>query len=1055
MSPKSSIMDPAEPPDYMNETVIERNRLPARAYYLPAQTLSLSGRWKFHFATSPLEPDPSPNDLDAWSGIDVPGHWQLQGWGHPQYTNIDFPFPCNPPFVPSENPTGIYETTFTVPDEWGGVDGGLDYRLRFEGVDSAYHFWVNDAEIGYNQGSRNAAEFDINNVVQYGQENVNTLRVKVYQWSDGSYIEDQDMWWLSGIFRDVYLIAFPRKGRVEDFFARTTLDGRFENAVLEVDLSYRVQSASFATLRLVDSNGQTSTPNKTFDLDPNSKTRNCTMDVTHPLKWTAEHPNLYYLYITISSDGQAIQEIVQQVGFRSICIKKGLLHINGVPISIRGVNRHDHHPRFGRAVPLEFIKRDLILMKQHNVNAVRTSHYPNDPRLVQMANELGLYVMDEADLECHGTGIDASSVPSDKPSWKAAYVKRMQQLVHRDKNNPCVIMWSLGNESFYGQNHQAMFEWSKDFDRTRPVHYEGGSGFSASDICSYMYIGVSDLAKLATQDGEDYEKPILLQEYAHSMGNGPGGLKEYMETFRSYRRLQGGFVWEWANHGLLQKQDNETGKSFFAYGGDFGDEPNDGNFVMDGLCDSEHNPYPGLIELKAAYAPLSITKMNNHIHVGRLYDSDDIAEVECVWSIVRFLPNGKTLNLASGKQNIRPALGKRIEEQAIIGLFEEQTPSIDINQQETWLKVSLRRSIATDWAEAGHEIVRADFRMDGSRFASQLPLVGALQNFRLQNDGHTLTVVSPSCTLRFDRLTAEIIQWSYKGLDLIRGNGPQLTFWRALTDNDKGGQAGDWQNHRLNAMMHSVRSVTHHINSLGALEIKVESYIAPAILAWGFNTTTTYVVHSDGKLLIQLRVVPTGPTPRTLPRIGLEMELPKSQRHAEWFGLGPGQTYRDMKQAGQIGIWKKNVDDMMLMYEMPQENGNRTETRWVKVTDDRGIGLRAVLQRNNSANSRPSTSGDSAVQPTSPLDHWSFVDRALEDTTSHTGFDFALSDYTVADLDQAQHPHELKGSDGVILRIDADHHGLGSAACGPDVLDQHQLKTREFDFTVSLEPIGV
>ena len=1050
-------MDSRAIPDYMNERVFQRNRLPPRAYFLPSQTSSLSGRWKFHYAASPLEPEPSSDDAGAWSPIDVPGHWQLQGWGHPHYTNINFPFPCNPPFVPSENPTGIYETTFAVPDEWGGIEGGLDYRLRFEGVDSAYHFWVNGVEIGYSQGSRNAAEFDINHVVNYGEGKVNTLRVKVYQWSDGSYIEDQDMWWLSGIFRDVYLLALPKNGRVEDFFVRTILDEQCKNATLEVEMKYMTQAATTVTLRLVDSNGRTAFPNRTYDLDSSGDTRNCAMKVTEPSKWTAEHPHLYYLHIKLCSHGQELQEIVQQVGFRSVEIKKGLLHVNGVPISIRGVNRHDHHPRFGRAVPPEFIRHDLILMKQHNINAVRTSHYPNDPRLVQMANELGLYVMDEADLECHGTGIDAPSVPSDKPSWNGAYVERMKQLVHRDKNNPCVIMWSLGNESFYGQNHQDMYEWSKKFDKTRPVHYENDHRFLASDICSYMYTGVSDLADLATQDGDEYEKPVLLQEYAHSMGNGPGGLKEYMETFRKYRRLQGGFVWEWVNHGLIKKREDGSGKSFYAYGGDFGDEPNDGNFVMDGLCDSEHNPGPGLIDLKEAYAPLVIAKKGDAVHVQNLYDFNDLSKVECHWSAEQFLPNGRTRTLKFGRREINPAPETKPGKICVFELLDMKEVQGDANMLETWLKVSFRTKEHSEWADAGHEIARAHFRLDNSLSTStHVPIMASLHNPKIDSDGRVLRISTPTCALAVDQIDGKIKEWSHKGHAVIHGNGPQLTFWRALTDNDKGGQAGEWRGYRVNALIHSIRSVTHHFNDQGAMQVKVESYIAPAIFAWGFNTTITYTLYSDGKLLIHVTVSPKGWAPGTLPRVGLEMTLPKDREHAEWFGLGPGQTYKDMKQAGQVGVWKNTVDQMNHMYEMPQESGNRTETRWVKITDERGIGLKAILQRNNGSStvSRPSAVGGEYQEPSSPLDNWTLVDKALDEAANRTGFDFALSRYTAADLDQAQHPHELKGTDGIIFRIDDDHHGLGSASCGPDVLDQYQLRTREFDFTVSLEPIG-
>ena len=1045
----------SSPPDYMNERVFERNRLPPRAYFLPAQTLSLSGRWKFHYSMNPLEPAPSSDDSAAWSPIDVPGHWQLQGWGHPHYTNIEFPFPCHPPFVPSENPTGIYETTFEVPDDWINVKGGLDYRLRFEGVDSAYHFWINGAEVGYSQGSRNAAEFDLNDVIQYGDGKVNTLTVKVYQWSDGTYIEDQDMWWLSGIFRDVYLIAFPKKGRIEDFFTRTILDRSYKNAVLEIDLAYYVQSATKVTLRLVNAAGEAVNPKKVYDLGPKETRKNYAIEVTEPVLWEAEHPNLYHLHITLFTKEQTLQTIVQQVGFREVKISDGLLRVNGVPICIKGVNRHDHHPRFGRAVPLDFIRHDLLLMKQHNVNALRTSHYPNDPRLVQIANELGLYVMDEADLECHGTGVDGNCVPSDKPSWKAAYIERMKQLVHRDKNNPCVIIWSLGNESFYGQNHQAMYEWAKSFDKTRPVHYEGDHDYRASDICSYMYIGISDLAKLATQDGDQYEKPVIQQEYAHSMGNGPGGLKEYMETYRKYRRLQGGFIWEWVNHGLVKKVDDGSGRSFYAYGGDFGDEPNSGNFVMDGLCDSEHNPGPGLIELKAAYSPLKIDKRGTNIFVRNMYDFDDLDNMECVWSIVQFLSDGTTRMIEGGIHNFRSREYAPGEEFSFM--------SCDLQKRErgswppeTWLKLCFRHMTAPLWCDAGHELVRAEFRLDESGLTTRLPVpVKGLQSPKIRSEGRILRISTSNCAFALDQLNGQVKQWEYKGVSMVLDKGPQLTFWRALTDNDKGGQGGDWQGHRVNALMYSARSVNHSVNDKGALEIKVESYIAPAIWSWGFNVTTTYTLHGHGALIIHIKVSPTGPAPGTLPRVGLEMTLPKERRNAQWFGLGPGQTYRDMKQAGQIGIWKSTVDEMTHIFEMPQESGNRAETRWVKVTDERGIGLKAVLQRNDTSSSTPPTLGKKAEAPSSPLNDWTLVDQSLEEAEERPGFDFALSRYSAADLDQARHPYELKGSDGVIFRIDDDHHGLGSASCGPDAWEQHHLKMRDFDFTVSLEPIGL
>lgn len=429
----------------------------------------------------------------------------------------------------------------------------------------------------------------------------------------------------------------PKRGHIEDYFIRTKLASGNGDAVLHIDLVYDIASVASITVILLDANGRAAAPPKKYDLNPDSTTHTCDINVPCPLKWSAERPHLYSLNIVLSANGQLLQEIDQQVGFRTVSIENGLLNVNGVPITLKGVNRHDHHPKFGRAVPIDFVKHDLMLMKRHNVNALRCSHYPNDPRLVQLANEIGLYVMDECDLECHGAGVDLGQLPSDDPAWKEAYLDRMQQLVHRDKNNPCVILWSLGNEAFYGQNHQAMYEWSKSFDETRPVQYEGDHDFRASDICSYMYKSIAELEDLATLDGEDYEKPVILQEYGHAMGLGPGGLKEYQETYRIYRRLQGGFIWEWTNHGLSKKIDDGSGRSFYAYGGDFGDKPNDNNFVMDGLCNSEHQPGPGLAELKQVYQPISLRMQDNEVYVRNLHDFATLKDIEYRAVILRFL----------------------------------------------------------------------------------------------------------------------------------------------------------------------------------------------------------------------------------------------------------------------------------------------------------------------------------------------------------------------------------------------------------------------------------
>ena len=834
------------------------------------------------------------------------------------------------------------------------------------------------------------------------------------------------------------------------------MDNQYQDALLHVKVNIQLTSAAEVLLELTDANGEKACQPEIYSLLPEETQYVCRMGkISNPLKWTAEHPNLYHLRITLTAKGQTLQVIDQPVGFRTVELKDGLIHVNGRPILLRGVNRHDHHPQHGRAVPIEFIKQDLVLMKQHNINAIRCSHYPNHPALVLFANEIGLYVMDEADLECHGMGVDFEHLPSDDPAWKMAYLDRIQQVVNRDKNNPSIIMWSLGNESFFGQNHVAMYKWAKLYDPTRLVHYEGDHEYRASDICSSMYNGIPDLVNLATRDGDHYEKPILLQEYGHAMGNGPGALKEYQETFYRYRRLQGGFVWEWANHGLLKKLDGASGGSFYAYGGDFGDQPNDGNFVMDGLCTSEHQPGPGLVELKKVYQPVTIRREGNTILVENRHDFVSLEDFVYAYEITRFSVDEKQhLTSSVGqfpKDRSGPGSTYKIEFAGQSGFMQ-----CDTSQPETWLKIKILNRQKLPWADINHEIAWAEFRLDGGEHEATLQpaLTGNLHRAMLAESGRLLRISGPKFAMTFDTILAKVTGWSYKGMELIfQGAGPQLTFWRAPTDNDKPVAAKTWHDHGLHMMTQQVRSVKHrHREDNGRFEIIVESWVAPPVLAWGFETTTTYTVPSEGRLVIRIHATPRGTNqPKILPRAGLEMVLPKLCNVTQWFGLGPGQSYRDMKESAKIDIWERDIDNMMFNYEMPQENGNRTETRWVKVTNEKGKGIKATLQRG-----KMEGNSTGRKQPSSPLDDWEIVPQLNEQLAEkRTGFDFAVSKYTAAELDHAGHPYELKESQGVVLRIDDEHHGLGSASCGPDTLEKYQLSMRTFDFTVTLEATGI
>ena len=635
--------------DWENLQVLQRNREPAHATLLPyadaAGALSgergaspyfklLNGHWHFCYVPTPVEApehfESERFDASGWDSISVPSNWQMLGYGRPNYTNVRYPFPVDPPRVPQDNSCGLYRRTFALPEGWDGKE----VFLEFEGVNSAFYVWLNGQMVGYSQGAHVPAEFRLTPYVRSG---ANLLVVQVFQWSDGAYLEDQDMWRLNGIFRDVYLFATPSV-HMRDVRVGAELDETYTDAVLNVSVALRNYGSSAlgglikalhelkggasagyrVSARLLDAAGAAVVEGEigeSISLDAGAEaTLAASFSVKAPAKWSAEEPNLYTLLLTLADPAGSVQEVVRvNVGFRKVEIKQGVFYFNGVPIKLQGVNRHDTHPDLGHAVSLESMIHDVVLMKQHNINTVRTSHYPNDPRWLDLCDRYGLYVVDEADLECHGFGtVGDQDQISEDPAWEAAYLDRAIRMVERDKNHPCVIMWSLGNESGYGRNHVAMADWIHKFDPSLPVHYEGATGWGnrangkpfagVVDVYSTMYPTVERIINEGQQT--DNPLPFFMCEYAHAMGNGPGNLKEYWDAIRAYPRLMGGCVWEWVDHSVRQR--TEDGEEWWAYGGDFNDHPNDGNFCVDGLCWPDRTPYPGLIEYKKILEPVHV-----------------------------------------------------------------------------------------------------------------------------------------------------------------------------------------------------------------------------------------------------------------------------------------------------------------------------------------------------------------------------------------------------------------------------------------------------------------
>ncbi|MCU4974050.1 DUF4981 domain-containing protein [Halobacteria archaeon AArc-m2/3/4] len=1042
--------------DWADPNVVGRNRAPERAYVLPysdrASALSgdrsrspwfmlLNGTWDFHLAETPAK---SPDLADEialeavdWDRLPVPQHWQLEGHGSPQYTNLVYPFPVDPPNVPTENPTGTYRRTVRVPETWDD----RELLLRFEGVDSAFCVHVNGEYVGYSEGSRLPSEFDVTEYLDVGE---NTVGVEVYQWSDGSYLEDQDMWWLSGIFRDVSLIAAPPV-HAADLDIRTELDDSYRDAKLAVEAvleNYREEPVTRTiALDLVDEDG--------CDVFDNPITESVTIppggrevlsfeaDVTDPKKWTAETPHCYTLLCTVADEAGQVESVTPHtVGFRTVEIDDGRLLVNGNVVTIRGVNRHDHHPEFGRAVPFKSMRKDVEMMKRHNINAVRTSHYPNDPRFYELCNRHGLYVVDETDLECHGMKFtEWIEHVSDDPTWETAYVDRAVRMVERDKNHPSVIAWSLGNESGLGSNLAAMEAAIRERDPTRPIHYEPDTEQTVSDIVCPMYPTLERVSELP-QEYPDH--PVVLCEYAHAMGNGPGGLADYWEMFRTHERLQGGFVWDWIDQGLSQETSDGDR---FAYGGDFGDEPNDGNFNINGLVFPDRTPSPGLLEYKKVIEPIAASIVDieeGTVEIENRYDIRSLEHIDGHWCV---LEDGRAIQ--SGRLEVPnvPA-GKRDTVRV-----PYDADAFDAGHEYL---LDLEFSLGNDesWAPTGHEVATAQFELSTVPTVDKDAIAGTTvpetAHVKCDYKNDAIVVRGPEFELRFDETFGVVDSLRYRGYQVIE-SGPDVTFWRAPTDNDDGLPAGHaffrglsrtvaehegdlledswfvgfaslWREYGLDQLRHRVDNVTHEVVD-GTVRIDVEGRIAPPIFDHGFGLEQAYTIKGTGAVDIETTLIPEGEFSDlpTLPRVGLELVLPGEFDRTTWYGRGPGENYPDSNRATRVGQYTRSVEELHTPYVYPQENGTRTDVRWVAFENERGIGLYA--------------SGDDHLQ-------------------------FSARPYTVDDLEAATHDDELPRRDRITVELDHAHCGLGSGSCGPVTLDPYRVDVQKYAFTVGLRPFA-
>ncbi|UNK19578.1 beta-galactosidase subunit alpha [Paenibacillus sp. N3/727] len=1000
--------------DWEQLGVLERNRSKSRAYFIPFADMagalsydrgrsdwykSLNGMWKFHYAE---EPEAAPEafyqedfDVSDWEDIPVPGHWQLQGYGSPHYTDLYYPFPVDPPHVPNENPTGSYVREFELPDYWKGQK----ISIKFDGVDSAFHLWLNGSFIGYSQGSRLTSEFDLTPSLKPG---INKLAVRVYQWSDGSYLEDQDMWWLSGIFRDVYLIAEPAALRIADFRVITELDAEYRNANLNVRMDLEgTESAGNVKLQLLNRTGeQVAAAERGI---AHSSMEEFELAVEEPALWSAESPTLYHLVITLTdSQGQLLETIAQRVGFRCIEVRDGQFLVNGRAILLKGVNRHDHHPDTGRTVTLSTMQEDILLMKQHNINAVRTAHYPNDPRFYDLCDEYGLYVMEETDLETHGFELLGNiSRLSDDPDWKEAYVDRVRRMVERDKNHPSVLFWSLGNESGFGCNFRAMAQWCRENDQTRLIHYEEDREAEVCDVVSTMYSSVEKMDAFGKMT--DHPKPHILCEFAHAMGNGPGGLRPYFDTFEAHRRLQGGFVWEWIDHGLSRK--TADGREDYAYGGDYGDVPNNGNFVIDGLVRPDRTPSPGLLEYKKVIEPVRVEMLDNRrLLVMNRYDFITLDHLQAHY---RILAEGRLVH--SGVMPI-PRIEPGKNEEILVPLNADEIEAGVDPHAEMWLEISFTIAADCRWAARGHEVA-------WSQFTLRAPAVSEFrldpirqQELRLTEEKRRLIVETDRFQLSLDSLHPGFESLRLNGKNITLG-GPRLNFWRPPIDNDMY-VLPDWRKAHLDRLTERIDHFEWKRLDNNCVRIQWNSRIAPPVYDWGFRCETSYTITSSGLIMMDVKGEPIGTPPAMLPKIGLQLKVAGDMKNVRWYGRGPGESYPDSKEAGRFGEYRSSVDGLFTPYIYPQENGNRTDVRWISIADGAGTGLLA---------------------------------------TGVPVLNFSASRYTDIGLEAAMHISDLVPSNFITLNLDYRQNGLGSNSCGPAQSPEHTVKPEPFQFRILLQ----
>ena len=1002
---------------YENLSVLHENTMPARAYYIPASKRMdnlvehreesdrmqlLNGTWKFQYFNSIYDIQDSffekNYDTENFDEIQVPSVWQMAGYDTHQYTNIRYPFPFDPPYVPQDIPCGAYVHTF----EYSRDEKAPKSFLNFEGVDSCFYVWINGSYIGYSQVSHMTSEFDVTDVLQDG---TNTVAVLVMKWCDGSYLEDQDKFRMSGIFRDVYILKRPKQA-ISDYHIKT----RIEDMLAKVEIEMKFYSPLNVKISIEDRNGAV------VALGSIAEEGTAVLEIASPELWNTENPYLYKLILETENE-----VIVDHIALRKIEIKDQVIYLNGQKIKFRGVNRHDSDPVTGFTINPEQITTDLTLMKQHNFNAIRSSHYPNAPFFYEMCDKYGFMVIDEADIEAHGPFMIYRKEDTDynrfkrwnekiadDPVWEEAIVDRVKLMVERDKNRFCIVMWSMGNESAYGCNFEKALEWTKNFDPDRITQYESARyrnydetyDYSNLDVYSRMYPALSEIQEYLDKDGS---KPFLLVEYCHSMGNGPGDFEDYFQMIQDNDKMCGGFVWEWCDHAIAHGT-AENGKTIYAYGGDHGEEIHDGNFCMDGLVYPDRTVHTGLLEYKNVYRParvISYDKESGELVLHNYMDFDDLKDyVKISYELTQDglviskgkLPEVSAAPHSEGKINLKinvPESGKcylkfiyhlkkelpLLDEDHILG-FDE----IEVSKEDTKCK------LAEKW----------------------IPKTVVDSELQVNENDTQIHIKGREFAYTIDKRTALFTEMKFAGREYL--NHPmELNIWRAPTDNDMYIKS-EWKKAHYDKA-YTRAYTTEVVQGKHGVKITSHASVVAETVQKILDVTITWKIEAAGKIDADIAVTKDDEFP-DLPRFGVRMFLDKKLSAARYFGMGPQESYCDKHQAASHGLYQANVDDLHEDYIRPQENGSHYDCEYVELNNSRyGI----VVSAENA-------------------------------------FSFNASYYTQEELEKKTHNYELTESDSVVFCVDYALNGIGSNSCGPVVLDQYRFDDVLFRFQFTLIP---